>query len=179
VVGDWEKTIATNLFGTIQCTREVLPHMKKAGKGKIINFAGAGIGSKKPLPNLSSYYTSKMAIAGFTETVASELMDDNIQINCIAPGAINTNITDYLLAQGKDKIGEAMYERTRKQKEEGGDSEEKIFEFISFLVSDASNHITGRLLSSKWDQIDALKKLEKEGDLYKLRRIDNDLFYGK
>ena len=178
-ISAWENAIMVNLLGTVNCTRYVLPYMKKEGKGKIINFAGAGVGSKKPLPNLSSYYTSKTAIAGFTETIASEIVEDNIQINCIAPGAINTNITDYILSQGKEKVGEDMYNRTLKQKEEGGDSEEKIFEMVSFLSTDESNHITGRLLSSKWDKIEMLKKIEREGDLFKLRRIDNELFYGK
>jgi NAD(P)-dependent dehydrogenase (short-subunit alcohol dehydrogenase family) len=174
----WEQAIMVNLFGTAACTRAVLPYMKQAGRGKIINFAGAGVGSKNPLPHLSSYYTSKIAIAGFTETIAAELVEENIQINCIAPGAINTNITEYLLAQGKNKIGEDMYKRTLKQKEDGGDSEEKIFDLVSFLASEASDAVSGRLLSSKWDSIEMLKTLDKEGDMFKLRRIDNELFYG-
>jgi 3-oxoacyl-[acyl-carrier protein] reductase len=175
----WGDAIAVNLFGTVNCTRYILPYMKKAGHGKIVNFAGAGVGSKKPLPQLSSYYTSKVAITGFTETIAAELTDYNIQINCIAPGAINTNITEYLLTQGEAKIGKEMYERTLKQKEEGGDSEEKVCMLVSFLLSKDSNHISGRLLSSKWDSVSLLKKLERDTDLFKLRRIDNELFYGE
>jgi 3-oxoacyl-[acyl-carrier protein] reductase len=175
----WEHAILVNLFGTVTCTRLVLPYMEQAGKGKIINFAGAGVGSKKPLPFLSSYYTSKIAIAGFTETLAKELEGKNIQVNCIAPGAINTSITEYILAQGEGKVGKDIYDRTVKQKEEGGDSEEKIFELISFLAGEESKHVSGRLLSSKWDSVTSLKDLEEGGDMFKLRRIDGHLFYGK
>jgi NAD(P)-dependent dehydrogenase (short-subunit alcohol dehydrogenase family) len=176
-LSSWEDAITTNLLGTVYCTRYALAHMKEKG-GKVINFAGAGVGSKNPLPQFSSYYTSKMAIVGFTETLAKEVAPHNIQVNCIAPGAINTGITDYILAQGEEKVGSSMYEKTKKQKENGGDSEEKIFELIAFLVSNDSRNVSGRLLSSKWDSIEILKTLT-EGDLFKVRRIDNDLFYGK
>ncbi len=173
---NWTKTIAVNLFGTVYCTRAALPIMKKAGAGKIINFAGGGIGGKKPLPNFSAYYTSKMAIAGFTETVAAETAKWNIQINCISPGPVNTAITDYLVAQGPEKAGEEMYKQSLQQKKTGGSSAQLATDLIDFLCSADANHITGRLLSAKWDSIDTLKKMGKEGDMFKLRRIDNDLF---
>ena len=182
-VAKWTETLMTNVFGTIYCTRAVLPLMKKAGKGKIINLAGAGVGGKKPLVNFSSYYTSKMAIVGFTETVAEELVisNSNIQMNCIAPGAINTGITDHILEQGPEKVGEDMYNRTLEQKSaQGGEvSLMQVNDLVTFLSTSASDHVTGRLISAKWDSIDALKVLPKGGDMYKLRRIDNDLFYGK
>ncbi|MDO8482542.1 MAG: SDR family oxidoreductase [bacterium] len=176
---NWAKTIAINLLGTVYCTRLVIPIMKKAGAGKIVNFAGGGVGGRKPLPNFSAYYTSKVAIAGFTETVAAETVKWNIQINCISPGPVNTGITDYLIAEGPEKAGEEMYEQSLKQKKTGGSSARLATDLIHFLCSADANHITGRLLSAKWDSIDTLKKIGKEGDIFKLRRIDNDSFCGK
>lgn len=176
---NWRKTIETNLFGTVQCTRLVLPIMKKRKTGKIINFAGGGIGGKNPLPNFSAYYTSKIAIAGFTETVASELRNLGVNVNCISPGGVNTGITDYLISQGPKKAGEEIYKQALEQKKKGKSSMEDITNLVAFLSSSSSNHINGRLLSAKWDKIPVLKNLEKEGDLFKLRRIDKDLFYGK
>jgi NAD(P)-dependent dehydrogenase (short-subunit alcohol dehydrogenase family) len=178
-ISKWSDSLSVNLLGSVNCSYFVIPFMKESGAGKIINFAGAGVGSKNPLPNLSSYYTSKVAVAGFTETLAAELSQDNIQVNCIAPGAITTNITDYFLAQGEERLGKDMYERTRRQKEEGGDSIDKVLDLVLFLASDSSKNITGRLLSAKWDLPESLLEMRGSNDLYKLRRIDNQLFYGK
>ncbi|MBI2476199.1 MAG: SDR family oxidoreductase [Candidatus Taylorbacteria bacterium] len=176
---NWAKTLAVNLLGTVYCTKLAIAVMKKARAGKIINFAGGGIGGKKPLPNFSAYYTSKMAIAGFTETVAAEVAEWGIQINCVSPGAVNTGITDCLIAQGPEKAGEEMYRQSLRQKKTGGTPPKMTVDLISFLCSEEADQITGRLLSAKWDRIEVLKKLEKEGDLFKLRRIDNDLFRAK
>lgn len=175
----WEEAISVNLFGTVTCTHLAIPYMEEVGKGKIINFAGAGVGSSNTLPFLSSYYTSKIAIAGFTETIAKELEEKNIQINCISPGAINTSITDYILDQGEEKVGKAMYKSTLKQKQEGGDREEKVIELISFLASEESFSISGRILSAKWDSINSLKDVGLTRDMFRLRRIDGHLFYAK
>ena len=155
-------TVSVNLFGTVYCTQAVFPYMKKAGKGKIINFAGAGVGSKKTLTNFSAYYTSKSAVVGFTETVASELEGDMIQINCVSPGAINTNITDFVIREGREKVGDEMFERTLKQKEGGGDSVVNVVTMVHYLASDSSNHVTGRLLSAKWDTEEVLKDIQND-----------------
>jgi len=178
-VKKWTEAIEINLFGTVYCSRFVLPIMKKNRVGKIINFAGGGIGGKKPLPNFSAYCTSKIAVSGFTEEIASETQKNNIQINCISPGAVNTGFTDYLIAQGPEKAGEDMYKQSIEQKKNTNNNLESTTNLIKFLCSSEADHITGRLLSAKWDKIDILKILEKEGDLFKLRRIDNELFYGK
>lgn len=174
----WRKTIETNLFGTVQCTRLILPIMKKRGGGKIVNFAGGGVGGKNPLPNFSAYYTSKVSVVGFTETIAAELKNSNIQINCISPSGINTGITDYLINQGPKRAGVGAYRQALEQKKRGSSTKE-VTDLIAFLSSQSSNHINGRFLSVKWDKVSNLKRRELEEDLYKLRRIDNTLFYGK
>lgn len=176
---EWVKTIQINLLGTVYCTKLALPQMKKQRKGKIINLAGAGIGGKKPMSRFSAYYTSKAAVVAFTEVIASEVSEDNIQVNCISPGAINTYFSDYLLVQDPKKVG-PMYEQTLKQKKFGGDSLELGAKLAVFLASDESNNITGKILSAKWDKIDALKKLNKKNkNIYTLRRIDEELFNEK
>jgi hypothetical protein len=72
-----------------------------------------------------------------------------------------------------------MYDRTIKQKEEGGDSKEKIFSLVSFLASDESKNVSGRFISSKWDSLQVLKGVTEGSNLFSLRRIDNELFYEK
>jgi NAD(P)-dependent dehydrogenase (short-subunit alcohol dehydrogenase family) len=118
-------------------------------------------------------------VVGFTETLAQEMEGYNIQVNCISPGAINTGITDYLIAQGPVKVGNEMYEQILKQKEGTNNNLELTIDLVKFLCSGESDHLTGRMLSAKWDSIDTLRSTPKGGDLFKLRRIDNDLFYGK
>lgn len=175
----WEDTIMTNVLGTVNCSHSVIEEMKKNKRGTIINFAGAGVGGKSPLTHFASYVTSKMAVVGFTEVIASELRDYNITVNAIAPGAINSNITEYILREGVEKVGEAMYKKTLVQKENGGDSLENVFSLIDFLISGESRNVTGKLLSAKWDTLQVLKNLEDGSNLFTLRRIDNELFYGK
>jgi len=173
---DWLETIEINLMGMVYCTQLALGQMKNQKHGKIINLAGAGVGGKKPLSRFSAYYTSKAAVAAFTEVVASEVIDHNIQVNCISPGAINTYFTDYLIAQGPEKAG-PMYEQALKQKESGGDPPELGANLVSFLASDQSNNVTGKVLSAKWDKIEKLKKLSlKDSSKFTLRRIDEELF---
>ncbi len=176
---EWTKTIDINLQGTVHCTQLALPLMKKQKKGKIINLAGAGIGGQRPLSRFSAYYTSKAAVAAFTEVIAAEVLEDNIQVNCISPGAINTYFVDYLLSQGPLRAG-AMYEQALETKKTGGDSPDIAAALVSFLASDTSNNVTGKILSAKWDKIITLKKLtSKNKNLYTLRRIDEELFSEK
>ena len=173
---EWRKTIEINLLGTVYCTQLALEIMKKQKKGKIINLAGAGVGGKKPLTRFSAYYTSKAAVAAFTEVVAWEVEENNIQVNCISPGAINTYFTDYLLSQGAEKAG-AMYDQALKQKETGGDSPKLGAELAAFLASDQASNVTGKILSAKWDKIEILKKHDvNKKHKFTLRRIDEELF---
>lgn len=177
---EWEKAFLINVFGMMYCTKSVLPYMKKLGSGKIINLAGAGVGGKKPLPRFSSYYVSKAAVVAFTEVIAAEVAENNIQVNCVSPGAVNTFFTDYLLSQGEVKAGKEMYAQATKQKKSGGDSPTLTADMAAFLASEESNHITGRMISAKWENKNSLLKLKPfSKSLYKLRRVDDFFFYEK
>ncbi len=176
---EWVKTIHINLLGAVYCTKLALPQMKKQKKGKIINLAGAGVGGQNPLSRFSAYYTSKAGIAAFTEVIASEVSEDNIQVNCISPGAINTYFIDYLLSQDPKNAG-PMYKQALVTKRTGGDSPGSATKLVSFLASDVSKNVTGKILSAKWDKIELLKKLNKKNkNLFTLRRIDEELFSEK
>ena len=176
----WEEAIRVNIFGTANSIRAMLPYMIKLGKGNIINMAGGGVGGRKPLTNRSAYFTSKMAVVGLTENLAYEFKSSHIKINCIAPGAINTELTEYLLKQGVENMGQSLYEETMAQKEKGGDSLEDVRRMVEFLISEESDHLTGKLLSAKWDKKSRLLKVtEDDLDIFTLRRIDNELFTPK
>jgi 3-oxoacyl-[acyl-carrier protein] reductase len=166
----WVEAIRINLFGTVQMCRAVIPIMKARGYGKIINLSGGG--ATAPLPRISAYAASKAAVVRLTETFAEELRDSRIDVNAIAPGALNTRLLDEVLAAGPGKVGQDFYQRSLKQQEQGGAPLEKGAALATFLASADSDGITGRLLSALWDDWAGLPaKRDQLGDIYTLRRI--------
>ncbi|HVZ73669.1 MAG TPA: SDR family oxidoreductase [Polyangia bacterium] len=169
---EWAKAIEINLMGTVLPCRAVLPAFRARGAGKIVNLSGGG--ATAPLPRLSAYAASKAAVVRFTETLAEELRGTKIDVNAVAPGALNTRMLDEVLEAGPAKVGQAFYDRALKQKADGGAGLEKGSALIAFLLSSESDGISGKLLSAVWDpwaELPAhLPEIEKS-DIYTLRRI--------
>ena len=171
---DWCGTIAINLLGPFYCIKEVLPGMVERRRGKIINLAGGGATS--PRQNFSAYATAKAALVRLTETVAREVEKSGVEINAIAPGAVNTRMLDQVLAAGDRAGGE--FAKAQKQKRQGGVPPERAAELAVFLASDHSNGLTGRLISAVYDDWASIPQRLKEiqtTDLYTLRRIDEKM----
>ena len=124
-------------------------------------------------PGLSSYAASKAAIVRFAETLALELAEDEIDVNAVAPGALNTRLLDEVLEAGPDAVGEDFYRRSLEQQKSGGTPLELGAELAVWLGSGASDGITGRLLSAKWDPWRDLPehRADLDSDVYTLRRI--------
>jgi NAD(P)-dependent dehydrogenase (short-subunit alcohol dehydrogenase family) len=179
----WVKSIEINLLGSVMMCRAVLPHFKANRYGKIVQLSGGG--ATNPLPRISAYAASKAAIVRFTETLAEEVRGDHIDVNAIAPGALNTRLLDEVLAAGPEKVDKDFYERALKQKAQGGTPLEKGANLAVFLGSAASDGITGKLISAVWDPWEALPEhLEdlRKTDIYTLRRIvpkDRGLNWGE
>ncbi len=170
--GEWVRAIEINLFGTILMCRAFLPHMRAANYGKIVNLSGGG--ATAPLPRISSYAASKAAVVRFTETLAEETRGTGIDVNAIAPGALNTRLMDDLIAAGPEKVGAAFFEKMTKTRDSGGTPLDKGAELSVFLASAASDGISGRLLSAVWDDwanLPAQRDQLAGGDIYTLRRI--------
>ena len=178
----WVKAVEINLHGSVLMCRAVLPHFKAHGYGKIVQLSGGG--ATNPLPRISAYAASKAAVVRFAETLAEEVRGDHIDVNSIAPGALNTRLLDEVLEAGPGSVGRAFYERSLKQKADGGAPLEKGAELAVFLGSAASDGITGKLISAVWDRWDALAEHAEElrqTDVYTLRRIvpkDRGLDFG-
>jgi NAD(P)-dependent dehydrogenase (short-subunit alcohol dehydrogenase family) len=173
---EWVHAIEVNLLGTAACCREVLPLFRSRGGGKgggkIVNLSGGG--ATAPMPRVSAYAASKAAIVRFTETLAVEERGSNIDVNAVAPGALNTRLLDDILDAGPDKVGKGHYERALRQKAEGGSSRDNAAALCAFLLSSESNGISGKLLSAVWDPWAELpSRLAElaESDIYTLRRI--------
>jgi NAD(P)-dependent dehydrogenase (short-subunit alcohol dehydrogenase family) len=169
---EWVRAIEINLFGSVIPIRAVLPHFKANRYGKIIQISGGG--ATNPLPRISAYAASKAAIVRFAETLAEECKGFRIDVNSIAPGALNTRLLEDVLAAGPDKVGRDFFERSMRQKEEGGVPLLRGAELAVFLASAMSDGITGKLISAVWDNwLSWPDHLEELGgsDVYTLRRI--------
>jgi len=180
---EWVRAIEINLLGSVLMCRAVLPYFKAQRYGKILQLSGGG--ATNPLPRISAYAASKAAVVRFAETLAEEVQEDHIDVNAIAPGALNTRLLDEVLAAGPEKVGQDFYERAVKQKAQGGSPLERGVQLAVFLGSAASDGLTGKLLSALWDPwerlTDYLQEL-RQTDVYTLRRIvpkDRGLDWGE
>lgn len=169
---EWVQAIEINLLGSILTARAILPHFRSNRYGKLIQLSGGG--ATAPLPFVSAYAASKAGIVRFMETLAEEVRADGIDVNSIAPGALNTRLLDEVLEAGPEKVGKSFYERALVQKSSGGTPLEQGAELAVFLASSASDGITGKLISAVWDPwehfTDHVEDLRKT-DIYTLRRI--------
>jgi NAD(P)-dependent dehydrogenase (short-subunit alcohol dehydrogenase family) len=163
----WAETIHTNLLGVMYSCRAVLPQMIDRRSGKIIVLSGEGAGS--PRPNFSAYAAAKAALARMVETLAEEVRDHNVQVNCMAPGAAYTHMTDQILHAG-ERAGWKAQEEALELRVTGGIAPEKQIQLALFLASERSNHVSGKLIHVN----DDWKRLETSNanpELYTLRRV--------
>ena len=180
---EWTRAIAINLLGSVLCCRAVVAHFKAHRYGKIVQLSGGG--ATNPLPNISAYAASKAAVVRFAETLAEETRADGIDVNSLAPGALDTRLLDQVLAGGPARIGQSFYDRMRSLKQSGATPLERGAALAVFLGSSASDGITGRLLSAVWDPWESLAEHRldlQQTDVYTLRRIvpeDRGLPWGK
>jgi 2-dehydro-3-deoxy-L-rhamnonate dehydrogenase (NAD+) len=168
----WVDAVRINLFGTALMCRAMIPLLRARGYGKIVNLSGGG--ATAPLPRFTAYGSAKAAVVRLTETLAAELRDARIDVNAIAPGALNTRLLDQVLAAGPGAAGEAFYRQALRQQEEGGVPLDRGAALAVFLASAASDGISGRLVSAVWDDWASLAGRAAElagSDVYTLRRI--------
>jgi NAD(P)-dependent dehydrogenase (short-subunit alcohol dehydrogenase family) len=165
----WRAVFDANLFAPMRLCQLVLPAMRQRRRGKIINLSGGG--ATAPRPHVTAYAGSKVAMARLTETLAIEYKPFGIDINAVAPGAMNTNMLQETLAA---KLP-FEHDKAVQQQQTGGAPPAMAAELVAWLASPTSNGITGKLISALWDgwrDLPAHKAdLEKFADLYTLRRI--------
>ena len=164
-LSEYKRCMEVNLFSPIYIMNKIIPHMIDGGK--IINISGGGATSSRPM--FSPYTTSKTALVRYSENLAEELKDKNIQVNCVAPGIMYTNMTEEILALGADKVGTKEYRDACVVKNSYGDFN-YVTNLISFLLSQESNYITGKLISAKWDDWKLFDEKMMTKDIFTLRR---------
>jgi len=188
----WSATVRSNLDGTYFPIRALAPFLTipapapsptpgltpspSGARKKIICFSGGG--ATKPRVNFSAYGVAKTAIVRLVETIADETRDQPLDINALAPGAINTRLTDEVLALGPTVVGAAEFASAQKQKAATAAASAatlaRALACIDWLLSPASDGITGRLISAPWDPWPTLgehRATLATSDVYTLRRI--------
>ncbi|HUC85074.1 MAG TPA: SDR family oxidoreductase [Candidatus Acidoferrales bacterium] len=169
---EWRRALDINLFGVLLPVRAVIPHFKKAGRGKIVVLSGGG--ATNPLPNISAYAASKAAVVRLMETLAEELKPFHVDVNAIAPGALATRLVDEVLAAGPERVGAAFFEKNKTWKAKGAVPLDLGASLAVYLASAVSDGITGKLISAQWDpwkDLQAHREELAQSDIYCLRRI--------
>ena len=136
---DWDAAMAVNVKGIWNCCKGVVPHMRKAGAGSIVNVAS--LAAAYGTPFVLHYTTSKAAVYGLTRGLARELGRDRVRVNSISPSAVMTAATDDFFADKRDVALETIRKmQSIPQNLEPAD----LVGTVSWLLSDASAFVTGQ-----------------------------------
>ncbi|RXY99301.1 3-oxoacyl-[acyl-carrier-protein] reductase [Fictibacillus sp. S7] len=135
---EWDSVLNTNLKGVFLCTKAVTRQMMKQRKGRIINISSiVGVSGN---PGQANYVAAKAGVIGLTKTTAKELASRNITVNAIAPGFIDTEMTEVLEENVKGEMLKAIPLARF-------GSTDDIASLVTFLAGDSSSYITGQTIN--------------------------------
>ena len=170
---EWQRTINVNLLAPVELCKLSVEWMLQGGvTGSIINISGGG--ATGPRPYFSSYATAKCALVRFSETLAAELADAGIRVNCVAPGPMNTRMLQDTLEAGAERVGREEFEKITRFAGGAASDPRVAADLAVYLASNNSCGITGKLVSAIWDPWQSLHEHVEElrtTDIYTLRRI--------
>jgi NAD(P)-dependent dehydrogenase (short-subunit alcohol dehydrogenase family) len=139
---DWDRSFDLNVRSMFVMTKAMLPKMIAAGGGVILNMASV-VGANKAVPNRLAYTASKAAVAGFTRALAIDHVRQNIRVNCVCPGTVDTPSLGERIKAFADPV-QARKDFVARQPMGRLATAEEIAETFVYLVSDESSFMTGQ-----------------------------------
>jgi len=140
-VDEWKRVIDIDLNGPFLCCRAVVPHMVKAGYGRIVNIAS--VAGKEGNPNAAAYAAAKGGVIAFTKSLAREVAAAGVRVNCVCPGPTDTPLLGQVAAYSQklyDGLARGIPMRRIGQPAD-------IAPAVVFLASDGAGYVTGQTLS--------------------------------
>ncbi|XP_074554974.1 dehydrogenase/reductase SDR family member 4 [Halichoeres trimaculatus] len=137
----WDKIMSVNVKAAFLLTKLVVPHMAKRGGGNVVFVSS--VGGYQPFQGLGAYSVSKTALLGLTRALAPELAQDNIRVNCVAPGVIRTRFSSALWKNDDIMDG---FKQLMSIKRVG--EPEEIGGVVAFLCTDEASYITGETITA-------------------------------
>ncbi len=131
---EWQRIVGVNLMGVFEVTHQVLPIMRTARSGRIVNIGS--LAGKEGLPNLAAYSAASAGVIAFTKALSREVSDTDIRVNCVAPGPIDTELIRRL---GNDVVNDMINASPLRRL----GSADEVAALVLWLCSDASSFNTG------------------------------------
>lgn len=146
-VEEWEHTMDVNVTGMFRCVKHAAPHLRASDRGRVVNVSS--ISGKRPLEGRTPYTTSKMAVIGFTRTLAFELGDDEVTANAICPGATRGPRIDSVIQNQAEQRG-ISFEAAKREVFTDDTAlgrltdPEDIADMVAYLASERGQHVTAQ-----------------------------------
>ena len=169
---EWASAVTADLVAPALLCAAVVPVMAKVGRGKIVNLSGGG--ATGPRPSFSAYGAAKAGLVRFSETLAEEVRDLGIDVNCVSPGPMGTDMLAVVERAGAAAAGDKEIAAARKALAGGDETLRAAVELVVFLASDASDGVTGKLVAALWDNWRDFPAHVRElaaSDVFTLRRL--------
>jgi NAD(P)-dependent dehydrogenase (short-subunit alcohol dehydrogenase family) len=169
---EFEAALRLDFLVPVALCRSVIPSMKAAGQGWIVNISGGGATSPRPM--FAAYAAAKTALVRFTETLAIETVGYGIRVNAVAPGAFLSGTTKAVYASAENAgAGEAATARDLLESEDTANAE-KAARLVVYLTLGEGRDVTGKLISAVWDGWESFHRdpeVVAHKDNFTLRRI--------
>ena len=131
---DWRRIVEVNLMGTMRVTQAVLPRMRRLRRGRIVNLGS--LAGKEGLATLAAYSAASAGVIAFTKALSREVAGDNIFVNCVAPGPVDTDMIRNL---GIEAVNTMISDSPMKRLGSAGE----VAQLVAWLCTDASRFNTG------------------------------------
>lgn len=166
----WRHVLQVNLLAPVALCRGVVALMRETG-GSIVNLSGGGATAARP--RFAAYAASKAALVRFSETLAEEAKPMSVRVNSVSPGAMRTSLLEEIV-RNPEASGALEVAKVLEADRDVEDSFARVSQLVLFLASDASRHITGKVISAVWDCWEQWPEHAEQlatSDVYTLRRI--------